>query len=83
MSYVFSCDSDKNSEVSASLEEAAEMDVMLANERGISVVFSPTKQSFFNTIVGDQRTREGGCSKDSEANLKKQMFAVSKSRYNA
>ena len=58
-SYVFSCDSDKNPEVSASVEEAAEMDVMLANERGISVVFSPTKQSFFNTIVGDQRTREG------------------------
>ena len=58
-SHVLSCDSENNPGVSASVEEAAELDVMLKNERGISVVFSPTKQSFFNTIVGDQRTREG------------------------
>ena len=33
--------------------------VVLENERGVNVVFSPTSQSFFNSIVGDQRTREG------------------------
>ena len=56
---VLSCGSEKEQEGSASTEEAAELDIMLENDRGISIVFSPTKQSFFNAIVGDQRTREG------------------------